>query len=358
MITRFSCFVSGLLMIAAAVGAEVAPPLQVGTYHIANLRLTSGVVLPAATQEYATLGEPRLNAQGGVTNAVLFCHGFGLNCRTVVPYQRALFALGGPFDPARWFLIVPTALGTPGSEAPSNSGRGARFPDYTVADMVEAQRRLLHEHFKIHHLAGVAGASMGGMQALEWAASHAGEMDWIVPMATGTMAGASAAILQLAIRRVTDDPAWASGSYVTQPREALGRSFQLFSLFIWSDAYYREHAPNAEGAREWLEQTARGFGGTDANDWIWRCRAVAGFEIAGRLAGIRARTLIVGIETDPVFPPDVERRLAAAIPGAQVTIITSPLGHVGCGPDIGLAAPAIMKFVAGDLTAPPSSPAP
>ena len=62
---------------------------------------------------------------------------------------------GKPLDPGKYFIIFPTAMGSPGSSSPSASGMGATFPAYTVSDMVNAQYRLITEKYAIKKLADI-----------------------------------------------------------------------------------------------------------------------------------------------------------------------------------------------------------
>ncbi|MEO2196785.1 MAG: alpha/beta fold hydrolase, partial [bacterium] len=97
---------------------------------------------------------------------------------------------GKAFDTDRFFIISPNLLGgCQGTTGPSSrnpvTGRpyGSDFPVITVADMVKSQRALLDE-LGITRLFAVAGGSLGGMQALEWAVQHPDQVDAIIPIAS------------------------------------------------------------------------------------------------------------------------------------------------------------------------------
>ena len=77
------------------------------------------------------------------------------------------------FDPDVYYVIGVDAFGNGVSSSPSNCGRiKGSFPEYSIRDMVKAQKRLLTEVLGIERLAAVAGYSMGGMQVFEWLASE------------------------------------------------------------------------------------------------------------------------------------------------------------------------------------------
>ena len=94
---------------------------------------------------------------------------------------------GKLFDTDRWFVITIDALGNGVSSSPSNSPSQpeAEFPRVTIADMVRSQHELLTRVLKLERVHAVAGLSMGGMQALQWAVSYPGFMSRIVSI-TGT----------------------------------------------------------------------------------------------------------------------------------------------------------------------------
>ena len=127
---------------------------------------------------------------------------------------------GKAFDTDRFFIVSSNLLGgCAGTTGPSSTnpdtGRayGSDFPVITVADMVRAQRALLEE-LGIARLVAVAGGSLGGMQALEWAVRHADFVEAIIPIAS-THALHPQAVAWNAIARtaITSDPDWQGGDY-------------------------------------------------------------------------------------------------------------------------------------------------
>src|ERR1043165_7562114 len=88
------------------------------------------------------------------------------------------------FNPARDFLILTELFGNGRSSSPSNTPEpfhGPRFPVTTIRDNVEAVHRLLTQELKVSHLRAVVGFSMGAEQAFQWAVSHPGFVDAIIP---------------------------------------------------------------------------------------------------------------------------------------------------------------------------------
>ena len=162
---------------------QITPAQGLNTFTFDTLPLQLGGQLGPVTVAYETWGS--LNAAGD--NAVLIAHALTGSSHahdaerpddTKVAWWNPLIGPGRPFDTSRYFVICSNVLGSCyGSTGPSSidprTGRryGMDFPVITIRDMVNAQRRLL-EHLGVRQLDMVAGGSIGGQQALEWAVSY------------------------------------------------------------------------------------------------------------------------------------------------------------------------------------------
>ncbi len=85
-------------------------------------------------------------------------------------------------DPEKYFVVAIDALANGVSSSPSNSKAQPRmkFPQITIADMVESQHRLLTETLKLKHIHAVLGGSMGAMQAFQWSVQYPDYMDAVI----------------------------------------------------------------------------------------------------------------------------------------------------------------------------------
>jgi homoserine O-acetyltransferase/O-succinyltransferase len=146
------------------IGLEPFPPSEVmreTTIDIGPLVLHDGTTLDAVQQRVTTYGDPALPA-------VFVPHALTGNSR-VTEWWGALVGDGKLLDPQRFYVIGINALGgCYGSTGPSSSNG---FPYVTVRDVVAAQARVL-DHLGIQRVALVIGASLGGMQALQWALDY------------------------------------------------------------------------------------------------------------------------------------------------------------------------------------------
>jgi len=313
-------------------------------YTIKDFKFKSGAVMDLK-QEYATLGKPIKDAQGNITNAVVFCHGFSGNYAQIL-LLKAVVGAGLPFDTDKYFFILPTAIGSPGSSCPSVSGAGPKFPQYSVADMIEAQYLLVTEHLKIKHLAGVAGASMGGFQTLQWITTYPDFMDWAIPIAMasesiGRLLGRSAVLVDI----IKLDPAYKDGNYTEQPKKGMEVYFMSAYLWYFGHDFYAKKWKTKEELLKGLRDVGLGSAKADANDTIWREEGLMSFNTTKELPSVKAKTLVIGINEDELFPPSSVKPVAEAIPGAQVFIYDSILGHLGCALDIQKAGKTIADFL-------------
>lgn len=195
--------------------------------------LDSGVKLGPITLAYETYGQ--LNAQA--TNAILICHALtgdahvaGYHADDSKPgWWDHYVGPGKPIDTQKYFVICSNILGScMGSCGPASinpdTGQywGLDFPIVTIADMVQAQRALIH-YLGIKRLLAVVGGSLGGMQALQWVASYPDMMDGILALATTSRHAPQAiAFNEVARQSIMSDPHWQNGNYYNGQRPDLG----------------------------------------------------------------------------------------------------------------------------------------
>src|ERR1051325_6760539 len=199
------------------------------------LRLDCDRVLSPFRIAYKTYGE--LNA--AKSNAILVTHAltgdqYAASEHPVTKkpgWWETMVGPGKPIDTNRFFVICPNVLGgCMGSTGPAEidplTGKpyGLNFPLVTIRDMVRAQRRLV-EHLGIDKLLAVVGGSMGGMQALQWAASYPDCVRAVMPIACAARHSAqNIAFHEVGRQAIMADPDWKGGDYQahgTRPSKGL-----------------------------------------------------------------------------------------------------------------------------------------
>jgi homoserine O-acetyltransferase len=268
-----------------------------------------------------------------------------------------LIGPGRPLDSDRHFIICADAVGNGLTTSPSNSltQPDLAFPRFAIRDMVASQRRLL-DALGVRQLASVVGASMGGMQALQWGVSDPDRMRSIValvPMARTRPW--SVAMNEVARRILMADPGFPAGPY--------GSGFEAWA------ALTRVITNRAPGALEGVSAgaipvlvdqaiaTARRIG-SDPLDWIYQSWAydvhdvgkTPGFggDTAAALRTIKAPTLLLVPNLDLYNPVDDAVEAAGLIPNATLARLDSNAGHAvaaDTSPQLADISSAIGEFL-------------
>lgn len=183
-LVRAASIIALSLLSGVAIAAEYPEPKQ-GDWVAHDFRYHTGEVMAELRLHYTTIGDP-----SGMPVVVL--HGSGGSAKSMLTpaFAGELFGSGQPLDAAKYFIIIPDALGHGGSSKPSD-GLKTKFPQYDYADMVDAQYRLLSEGLGIRHVRLIIGNSMGGMNTWLWGEKYPHYMDALVPMASQPTAMAS-----------------------------------------------------------------------------------------------------------------------------------------------------------------------
>ena len=194
------------------------------TFVISDFRLQSGVVMPAVTVAYRTLGRLAPDRD----NVVLVTHGNTSGPQMIEPGGSTgegswndLVGPGKAVDTNRFFAICPNMLGssygsTNAASIDPATGKpyGPRFPDITVSDIVATQRALL-DHLGIDRLVAVVGPSYGGFQAFQWAVDYPGMMRGIAAIVTAPLvpSARSEGNVERLLTALSKDPNWNGGDY-------------------------------------------------------------------------------------------------------------------------------------------------
>lgn len=323
------------LLALAASAAQAAPAVTEADFTTSNFRFADGKVLPALKQHYRTLGTPIHNAQGEIINAVMVGHGTGgTGAQFLVPQFARLFEPGGTLDAAKYFIILPDAIGHGGSSKPSD-GLKMAFPAYDYGDMVRAQGLLL-DHMKVKRLRLLMGTSMGCMMGFQFGIDLPGRAAAIMPLACNVieLAGRNRMWRAMAIQAIKADPDWQGGDYTKPPLNGMRVGVALQAMASSAPVRMQADAPD-RAAADALGQRAMeaGLAGSaDANDRIYQLEASRNYNPAPHLARITVPVTWVNSEDDFINPPGVgePERHVRAMPQARYVLIpetTETRGH-------------------------------
>jgi len=345
---------------------------RVHQYTFDTLPLRRGGQFGPITVAYETWG--KLNAAGD--NAILITHALTGNSHahdpenlddTKIAWWNPLIGPGRFFDTSRYFVICSNILGGcygttgPSSINPSTGQTyGIRFPVITILDMIETQRRLI-EHLGVSRLHMVAGGSIGGQQALEWAIAYPELVENVIVIAaTAALTAQAIAFSEVQRQAILSDPRWQNGEYAPGlgPEAGLSIARMLAMITYQSEegmelrfARQRAHKQpvpppssftdpserfDVEGYLYYQGQSlVRRF---DANSYLYISRAMDLYDVSEgypslevALSRLRSKALFIGIRSDFLFPAARVRWLSdqakAAGSNAMYAELDSPHGH-------------------------------
>lgn len=292
---------------------------------------------------------------------------------------------GKAFDTDRFFVVSTNLLGgcrgTTGPSSPNpvtGEPYGSDFPVITVADMVRTERAFL-DVLGIERLAAVAGGSLGGMQALEWAVMFPDQVDAVVSIAsTHALHPQGVAWNSIARDAIMRDPAWQGGHYYgsgSAPDAGMGVARMVGHITYLSGPALLERfgrrLQSAEDIRytitepefqveSYLRHQAESFVRRfDANTYVYTSRALTYFDLARQygggsltraLGGVSARTLLIAFSSDWLYPPsaseEIDEALRAAGKTVEFHVIEAPYGHDCFLLEEARQTPIIRQFLA------------
>jgi len=322
------------------------------TLRIQTFTLESGKTLREVPVAYQTWGT--LNAAG--TNTVVVCHAL-TGDPDVAEWWSGLLGPGRALDPTGDFVVCLNVPGSPyGSVSPltPNPATGRRyrtdFPDFTVRDTVRLHRRAL-EQLGVQRVRCAVGGSMGGMHVLEWAFETTDDgtpfVQSLVPVAVGGRHTAWQIGWSEAQRQaITTDPKWRGGDYPLDdpPTDGLSTARMMAMVSYRSQPSFdgrfgRDEMDDPSDAPFAVESYLRHQGNKlvdrfDAGCYVTLTKQMDTHDVSrGRgaykavLASIEQPTLVVGIDSDVLYPLREQEELAHYLPHATLEVLSAPHGH-------------------------------
>ncbi|MFW5776687.1 MAG: homoserine O-acetyltransferase MetX [Spirochaetota bacterium] len=331
------------------------------------LLLESGRRFGPVTVRYETYGA--LDEER--SNAILLLHAFSGDAHAAgrhAPDDRhpgwwdAMVGPGRAFDTDRYFVICSNVLGGcqgstgPGSIDPA-IGRpyGLTFPVITIEDIVNVQYRLVR-HLGIDRLLAVAGGSMGGMQALQWAVSYPESVAGAIVLAsTARLSAQGIAFNAVGRNAITSDERWNGGDYYDgqPPARGLAIARMIGHITYLSDASMHEKFGRRLQQRDqfgfdfsdrfevesYLEYKGGSFVDRfDANTYLYLSKAIDYFDLGGKygsleqaFANTSSRFLVVSFTSDWLYPSYQSKEIVVALmrrrKDVSYTELDCPYGH-------------------------------
>jgi homoserine O-acetyltransferase len=322
--------------------------VEANTVRFDSLPLDNGATLTPVDVAYESYG--RLNADK--SNAILVLHAFtgdahaaGISHETGKPgWWDNMIGPGKAFDTNQYFVFCSNVLGgCRGTTGPSSidpaTGRpyAMSFPVITIGDMVRLQKMLV-DHLGIGKLLAVAGGSMGGMQALEWAVSFPDRVVAAIPIACTTRHSAQQiAFNEVGRQAIMADPDWSGGDYYggNPPARGLAVARMVGHITYMSDDSMREKFGRRLRDKESfsfgfdvdfeVESYLRYRGSQfvnrfDANSYLYITKALDYFDLTNghrtlnaAMEAASARFLVISFSSDWLYPSYQSQEIVRAL---------------------------------------------
>lgn len=316
------------------------------TFHFNDVfELESGEKLSSFQLKFTTVG----NLNEDRTNVVWVCHAL-TGSADFADWWGGLFSPDSPFDPSKYFIICANMPGgCYGSTGPlSKNPETGRvyyhdFPTLTNRDVVRAFD-LLRLELKIRKIHTIIGGSLGGQQVLEWAILQPELFEHIIPIACNAWHSPWGIAFNEAQRLAIEaDPTWKEND----PRAGMeglkaARAIGMISYRHYDTFLETQSEKTAEKTDNFRAATYQRYQGEKlANRFnafsYWLLSKMMDSHHVGRNRGgaeaalklVKAKALVIGIETDILFPVSEQRYLSEHIPNASLEIIKSIYGHDG-----------------------------
>lgn len=385
-------FLGLAISLATATAGAYEPLVEKKTFTIPEFTTRGGATIKDMVlgwEAYGSLNEAK-------DNVILVTHYFSGNSHAAGRYTAdnkasgywdSIIGAGKPLDTDTYYVISvdtpvnlgannPTVVTTGPASIDPDTGKpyGMTFPILTIRDFVETQRALL-DQLGIEKLHAVMGASMGSLQAYEWAAAYPDMVERLIPViGSGWADGDLIAWLNIWSAPIKLDPNWNGGDYYNgkPPLEGLAESLKIVTLHAQSPEW-----SNGVFGRAWAEEAkdpAASFDNlykieavlaaaagaraetSDANHFLYLAKANQlfyaghGESLYEGLQAIDCPVLIIHTDEDLVFPGNAVRETAAIIRSGgapvQVVELEGTRGHLDGVLSIAQAAPQIRALLA------------
>ena len=315
---------------------------------IPEFTLESGAVLRDVPVSYGTWGRPNAARD----NVILVCHALTGDAN-VEDWWGPMVGPGRVLDTERFQVMCVNVIGSPyGTVSPvstrpdTGTRYGADFPAATIRDTV-ALHRLFLDQLGVRRVAMAIGGSMGGMQVLEWG-FHGDFVGALVPIGVGGRHSAWCIGWSEAQRQaIYADSGWQDGRYAPdeQPEAGLAAARMMAMISYRSRPSFEERFGRARMASEdqqehyAVESYLRYQGGKlvrrfDANCYVHLTQQMDSHDVSrGRggypeiLQSIRQPALVLGIDSDVLYPLEEQEELVEHMPSAVLKVLHAPHGH-------------------------------
>ena len=316
--------------------------------HDGSFEFEAGGCIEGLQVAYHTSERPW--KEGDTRKVIWICHALTANSDPE-EWWPELVGPGKLFDTEKYFIVCANMLGSPyGSSGPSsiNPSTGQPyyfdFPLITVRDIVKAND-LVRRHLGIKQIDLMIGGSIGGFQSLEWAVMEPDVIKTVVGIACAVKCSAWLAAYNESMRMAMEaDPTFRKCESLKGGEAGLrcARSIALISYRSYQGYNLKQSEQDVDFIFASRCASYQRYQGKklsdrfDAYSYYYLCASADSNNIGrGRggvdaaLGTIRSKSILIGIDSDRLFPTEEQQHIASCIPGAVYHEITSEFGHDG-----------------------------
>ena len=342
--------VAAFVILAAMCGASAQAPdliVEKKTFEMPNYTTVGGATIKNVKIGWESAG--KLNADK--SNAILITHFFSgtshafgkyATSDAAPGYWNAIIGPGKAIDTDKYFVVSADSLvnlnvkspmvGTAGPATVNpDTGKpyGSSFPVVSIADFVRVHKALL-DSLGVKKLAAAAGASMGSLQAMQWAAEYPDFVERVIHV-IGPGLDIHPYVLEMAnvwAGPIKLDPNWKGGDYYggPEPTAGLAQALTVVSVttlhFGWAEKVHgykwaaegknpADAMNNLFAIEDSLEKSGQArAAGSDAGHFVWLVKANQLYNLEKQQSRIKAKVLFLPAKTDLLFPPELSHRWA------------------------------------------------
>lgn len=326
-----------------------------------KFRFENGAEISGLEIAYQTFG----NLNASKDNVIWVCHALTGNS-DVFEWWQGLFGEDDLFNPKDHYIVCANILGShygttcPLSINPETSEPYyMSFPQFTVKDMAQMQK-ILADHLQIFEIGLLIGGSLGGQQAVEWAITEPSRIKRLVLIATNAVHSPWGVAFNESQRlAISSDPTFLDN--VPEGGSNGLKAARSIALLSYRNYETYANSQQEEGNEKYDNFKAASYQNYQGDKLVKRFNAYSYWYLSkamdshnvGRnrasiieaLKQVEAKTLVIGISSDLLFPPSEQKFLAEKIPGASYLEIDSYYGHDGFLIETGILTYELIKFL-------------
>ena len=311
-------------------------------FNLGDVKLLSGTLLKSAKLAYKTYGTLNNSCDNAIVLPTFYT---GTHKR-----NEGFFGPDRAINPNKYFIVSINMFGNGLSSSPSNSlspQDGPRFPNITLWDNINCQHKLLTQKLNVKKIALVAGWSMAGCQAYQWAAQYPDMVKAILPFCASARTSAHNHVFLEGVKAaLVADKNWNNGDYKSPPVAGLKAFGRVYAGWAFSQDFYREELYKKLGFKS-VEDLLKNWENDHVENWdannllakihTWQTADISAgptynnnFEKA--LGSIQAQTILMPCNQDLYFRTKDNEIEANYIPNVSLRPYNSPFGHCVANP--------------------------